>query len=392
VEEKPTLLIEGPGAGSPAGTHAFIVGVSNYPFADGPKSKRTDRGKQSGIRNLTTAARSASEVAAWLLREYHNPDAPLASVRILLSAAKNETINAEVAALLGGKRARATRNAFTTEFFQFREACKQNPEKNVAIVYVAGHGVQLTKHGAILLLEDFAVDNQDWLYGAVDIVACHDAMNEYRNAWNQLWLSDACRQEPDFARQFENLPGAYKPDEGYGSVVSHPLILAASTRESAFGAKGGYTIFSQALLSALRGDAAEGPRKGICDQWHVSATTLAAYLRRKVNEILAGQEEQNVDVARLGSDMVAHRFNKPPDVDIAVHLNPADMHDHARARLHLDGAARPVRLNRSWPKRYRGEAGLYVLNVDVSSPLTKGVANRILRADPPGCEDVVNVS
>jgi hypothetical protein len=88
------VLINGPAAGKPPGTHAFIVGVSAYPFADGPDA--TASGGESGIANLTCAARSASEVAAWLLGEYNNLDAPLASLRILLSPVDGEQINPDV--------------------------------------------------------------------------------------------------------------------------------------------------------------------------------------------------------------------------------------------------------------------------------------------------------
>ena len=40
-------------------THALIVGVSRYPFAAGAKA--TDFGRKFRLRNLTSAARSASK-------------------------------------------------------------------------------------------------------------------------------------------------------------------------------------------------------------------------------------------------------------------------------------------------------------------------------------------
>ena len=86
------MLIEVEGVTSPAVTHAFVVGVSHYPFLDGPEA--TPLGEQLGMANLSSAARSASEVAAWLLGEYRCPEAPLASVRLLLSPVDGESLHA----------------------------------------------------------------------------------------------------------------------------------------------------------------------------------------------------------------------------------------------------------------------------------------------------------
>jgi hypothetical protein len=382
------VLIPGPAADAPTGTHAFIVGVSHYPFADGPNATRV--GEDSGIASLSGAAKSASDVAAWVLQEYRNPDAPLASVRLLMSPTWDEEINPYIAGLMGDTcAAPATRDAFETEFFRFRQECKSSPE-NVAFVYVAGHGVQLNKRGAIILLHDFAVAGRDVLYGAADVVGCHNAMDEDGNAHHQLWFSDACRQRMGIARRFETLSGAYRPDEGLGRVDSTPMYLAASTRESAFGTISGNTIFSEALLAALRGAAAVGPDPRFCTQWHVSATKLAQYLPRKVDELLAGRETQNVDVTGRVRDMVAHQFDEPPDVDIVVHLNPAEAQPIPVAALLFDGRE-PCDIDPSWPLKFRGDAGLYSLTVQVSPPLTKG-AIKLIDANPPGCEENVEVS
>ena len=53
------MLIEVEGVTSPAVTHALVVGVSHYPFLDGPEA--TPTGEQLGLANLNSAARSASE-------------------------------------------------------------------------------------------------------------------------------------------------------------------------------------------------------------------------------------------------------------------------------------------------------------------------------------------
>jgi hypothetical protein len=382
------VLINGPAVDAPVATHAFIVGVSHYPYADGRHA--TADGEQSGIQNLTSAARSASEVAEWLLREYSNPDAPLADVSILLSPVEGEAINPHIEKLMGDTRSPATRDAVETAFIKFKRTCRQNPN-NVAFVYVAGHGVQINNRGAILLLEDFAVEDREYLYGSIDVVGCHAAMDTPGHPERQLWFSDACRQRPNIARKFETLSGYFTPSVEPGQVDAAPLFLAAGSRDYAFAEVGGCTIFSTALLTALRGAAAIGPTIGRCDQWHVSAARLAYYLPHKVDELLAGREKQRVDSWRIGSDVIAQRFDDPPGVEIVVHLNPPDAQPVPVATLLFKGLD-PRQVDPTWPLRYRGDPGLYELKVDVDPPLTKGVPKMLISAFPPGCEEHVEVS
>jgi hypothetical protein len=88
--------------------------------------------------------------------------------------------------------------------------------------------------------------------------------------------------------------------------------------------------------------------------------------------------------------MVAHRFANPPDVDIVVNLLPADATPVPVPELLFDGET-PQDIDPSWPLRFRGDAGLYLLKVTVAPPLTKGV-NKPLQALPPGCQHEVRVS
>jgi len=184
----PMTSIPVPWRGSVPGTHALVIGVSDYPFADGPHPSAL--GASCGLRNLTTAARSASDVAAWLLNEYCNPDAPLASLRVLLSPSQGESIHPDIAARLSGP-AHATRAAVEAELAQFRSDCRHNP-RNVAFVYIAGHGIQLNKRGAVVLLHDFGDPaHLNELQGAIDVVGCHAGMDENGIAQTQVWFCDA---------------------------------------------------------------------------------------------------------------------------------------------------------------------------------------------------------
>jgi hypothetical protein len=80
------------------GTHALVIGVSSYPHVTGGTDP-TPLGESFQLQQLSTAARSASEFAGWLLNEYHNERAPLKSLRVLLSPSATETLNPAVQAL-----------------------------------------------------------------------------------------------------------------------------------------------------------------------------------------------------------------------------------------------------------------------------------------------------
>ena len=180
-----------PHPGASPGTHALIIGVSDYPFTDGPNASTP--GESFELQNLTTAARSASNVAAWLLNEYYNPDVPLASLRVLLSPTAGESIHPDIAAHLDTP-APATRAAVEAELRQFRSDCRANPQ-NAAFVYIAGHGIQLNKRGAVVLLHDFGdPEHVNELQGAIDVAGCHDGMEENGIAQTQIWFCDACRR------------------------------------------------------------------------------------------------------------------------------------------------------------------------------------------------------
>ncbi len=387
------MLIEVEGAsGATAGaavTHALVVGVSHYPFLDGPAA--TPQGEQLGMANLSTAARSASEVAAWLLEEYHQPDAPLASLRLLLSPVEGEPLHETVAGRMGGTPTPATRDELKKAFTAFREACRSNPA-NRAFVFFAGHGIQLNKHGAIVLLEDFATaDEDDLLYGAVDVLGCWGSMNETGGADNQVWFSDACRQRPEIAKRFESLSGAFAPgNQGLGNVAASPLFLSSSTREQAFADPTSLTIFTQALLWALRGAAAAGADES-CPEWHVSSTRLSEVLPRRVVALLAGTaSDQSVEVTGRANPVVVQRFAETPQVDIEVVVTPEGLVPAPTANLLLEGV-QPVEVEASWPLRVRSAAGLYQLTVEAAGELPRR-GQKLFKAEPPTCTTTVEVS
>ncbi len=363
-----------------AGTHALVIGISSYlHLADGDDP--TPVGESFNIEQLSSAARSASEFAGWLVREYRHPNKPLKSLRVLLSPSPGEMLDSDVRNLLPDAYA-ATRAAVERELAGFRNACNAHRE-NVAMVYIAGHGVQLTKHGSVVLLHDFgAAAHLNQLQGAIDMAGVHAGMNHPNTAQTQFWFVDACRQKPSVARRFETMTGALALDEPTGVAEVSPLFLAATTGRAAYGKPGGVSLFNEALMWALRdGGAAEGPNKDQ-DNWHVSVTRLIKVLPKKVKELANQyQEEQPVDVAGRVQDAVVHSYDQPPKVDLHIGLSPAAARDVSRGTLARDAQEVIVADFTGWPLARPVDAGLYLLRVDADMPF-RG-AQAMLDVEPP---------
>jgi Caspase domain len=379
------MLLLGPGQGSHPSTHAFVLGVSHYPFLDGPEA--TAKGAEFGMEDLSGAARSASEVAAWLLTEYRNPERPLADITLFLSPGQGEELAGTVVDAMAGQQAPAVSTDVRAGLQDFRERCREDPG-NLAFVYFVGHGIQLNKHGAVIFLQDVGADRQNLLDATVDVAGCRDAMDEDGNASHQVWFSDACRQRPDVVRRFERLADAWRLDEGGGQVDASVLFLAASSREAAFAEVGGTSIFTQALLWALRGKGGADAPDATCPDWYVPATQLIKLLPQRVKELLADYpEDQHVDVTGRVLDMVAQRLAAPPDVDIEVAFSPGDLEPQPTAEL-LFRTVTPQQVEPGWPLRFTGPPGIYKATATSNGRHGETVFN----ADPPQHHESIEVA
>lgn len=373
------------GAGRPA-THALVIGVSAYRhLLGGPEESPTGRAWQLG--QLSSAAGSATAVAAWLAAEYHNPAAPLGSLRVLVSPTANDRLDPRIAPEVAAPEHRATRDRVEAAFAAFMADCDRDVE-NVAIVYVAGHGVQLTKHEATVLLEDIAAPGvRPSLRGAIDLIQCHSGMDHAATAGTQFWFVDACRQPPEIAAAFAAMKGAYQIDELPGAARSSQCFLSASTLQQSFGRPGGHTLFCEALLRGLRGAAVCPPTPPLCDAWHVSSYSLSEALTRHVAD-QAGEagEVQTVHhfTRGLSPQAVLHRLPGPPRVDLTVRLAPPDAAPVTTASVYFESGSPVPDVPVAWPLVMQLEAGLYSLALDTQQPYRR--FSRPINLLPPGVE------
>lgn len=369
------------------GTHALVIGVSAYRhFEDG--SDPTHAGELLGMGQLSSAARSASEFAAWMLREYAHPDRPLSSLRVLLSPSDGEVLHPDIAAL--GPRPATLANV-TEELLEFRAACDASTD-NVAVVFVAGHGVQLTNTGAIVLLHDCGGPGLPGLLsGAIDMAGVHAAFDHPGTAQTQFWFVDACRQKPAVARRFETMAGALVLDQPAGAARATPMFLSASTGEQAFARVGGVSLFTEALLEGLRGGIAQTPDPGISEQWHVSVLELVRRLRGRV-EALAVDEgvEQSVDPAGRLNEALLHEYAVPPDVDVTVSLRPEAATHGSVGSLRHGKLGFVLQDATAWPLQGRFVAGFYELAIEPAAGFQR--YSDFISVRPPSAHEDVELT
>jgi Caspase domain len=372
---------------SAPGTHALVIGVSAYRhLADG--AAPTPDGSSFELEQLTAAARSASEFASWLLGEYSNPTAPLKSLRVLVSPSPGEQIAPAVANLANPLPEATLQNA-RDAIVEFRAACDSHVD-NVGIVYVAGHGVQLTKTGAILLLTDFGAPGQvSLLERALDMAGIHEGLNHPATARTQFWFVDACRQRPAIAKRFESLAGALSLDVRNGTTETSPLFLAATTGTAAYARPGGLTLFAEALLWALHLGAVAAPEDGV-NAWHVPVRELIRRLPDRVQE-LAGAEnaEQSVDIAGKVHDATVQELAQTPRVDLRITVDPELARQVSRGTLSPGGGAAIIDGFSAWPLQQQVDAGLYMLTITADAPFRGLIA--ILDVRPPATTKGITV-
>ena len=375
-------------AGDLPGTHALVIGVSQYQFLPQDGQPPPDDRDTFGLRQARTPATSAWNFARWLESAYNNPKAPLASVRLLLSPSEWEKENVPDLGKLPMTVLPATRDNVEEAVGEWHDLSATSRE-NVAILYASGHGIQMSKDdGGIVLLEDFARLRNSPLTHSLNVPAIRDGMAGATMAQQQLYFVDACRVRPLAAAEFQSLGngvGLSNPFEG--APLCSAVYFSASPSTKALGEPGEGTLFVQALLDCLE-LAAVDDHVHENDSWVVTTATLMRALPRRVTELARSfGEEQTATVGGQLADVILHVLPGVPQVPLTLELEPPEAAGCALARL-WDGRGSDSlfeepftpKLNRPVP------AGIYVLTVRIQPPTPpyREIPALPIAALPPG--------
>jgi hypothetical protein len=374
-----------------ASTHALVIGTSYYRFLPRTDDDASAPDRQTfGLRQTKTPATSAWLFANWLKDSYSNPNAPLGTVRLLLSPSEYEKQNVQGLADLPQAVLPATRDNVEEAVDEWHDAAKTNPN-NVSILYASGHGIQLSKdEGGIVLLEDFAKLANAPLNHTLDVGSVRRGMAGPTMAQKQFYFVDACEVRPKEAIDYQSMGTGVGLNNPYeGAAACSPVYYSASPSTEALGEAGKGTLFVQALLGCLELGAVDDHvhENG---WWVVTSSTLMKFLPGSVSELARRfNQEQKPTTGGQIADVIFHVLPEQPVVPVTLELDPADAKDCALARL-WDGVAADASVfkdQRFGPTlTHSVPAGQYVLTVsmDPANEQFREVAALPIPALPPG--------
>ncbi|GHB10064.1 caspase family protein [Streptomyces chryseus] len=241
--------------GNRAGIHALVIGVSSYPPL---RRSRLHIPYPAKFKNIEGAAAGASHFAQLLDGGFHEPTGiPIRTVRLFLSPTQAELDRIEVPRALWQEATYDNiKNALDSWYFD----CDNNTD-NVALMYVAGHGIVTTGHVPFAFLggvnEEFDPCRQ-----TINLTVISEAML-YNKAHANIYIFDCCAGD-EFPAECSRGHGLTLPlpNAGGEEFRKYTLeIMAAKVGTSAFAidAVDG-TLLSWALLPLLRtaGDLLDG--------------------------------------------------------------------------------------------------------------------------------------
>jgi Caspase domain len=328
------------------GLHAFLVGISDYPFL--PTETESARpGKPTlGLQKLSSAALSAYSVYQWLDLHKEKLSVPLRSRRLLVvpSASEKAAIPA-----LGELASRADLDAFTKLAVDWRNAANSNPE-NITLFYFSGHGVQRKFRDHVLLLENFGKGGP-LLKDALDTATLIDGMapgpDSQSIARTQFYFLDACRLDPEEFQDYESMEVTPLWDV-YRCKCDDRVAAVFHTAEpgrAAYGVPGGPSLFCEALMKCLSGGGgvqSPGIRSNESTRWNVTLSSLSERLNHYLAKISKRQGvNQRCLVQGVVPGIVVVSLDGPPMVEITLRVSPGEARQCSTVRF-LDALERPV--------------------------------------------------
>ncbi|MBD8619436.1 hypothetical protein IFT67_10940 [Sphingomonas sp. CFBP 13728] len=318
-------LLPPPTYGSKPMTHAFVIGVGDYPHRDPAWG---GLGVLADVPNLPSAADSAKLVCEWLLENGGELAAPLASLEVVISDPSEADMRypwtSPVA--IGTATADHVHAAGTAWLERLRAR-----EGDVALFYCCGHGA-MRAGDPILFLEDLnASESNPWSHLNVGELA--QALRRTKQIRCAFMFSDACAEfllslefDKPLQTRFYPAPLSFAPVRDKVSLLrAAPSAMLAYEGELLDG--GGGVIakagrFTQVLLRALSGASArwEGNR------WAITPTNVMFDLKNLRRVYFGHWEERQFEPSLVLSQNDVHAILHPaaPVLPLVILTDPED--------------------------------------------------------------------
>lgn len=310
----PALLFHDP-ADRP-GTHVLLIGIGDYPWLeDGSLYDPLEHEEGAmGMGQLAAPPMSMRRMADWFLGSFANPDRELSSLALLLSEPDPATYAHARATNGGGPVPRGTIaevKAAVTAWIRRASGRRDN-----ALVFgFCGHGLQ--SGNPVLLCRDYGEDPEARFQGAIDFEQFRIALSS-RQPDTQLLLVDACRiPDLDDNQLGQATPGNPLIDPRSLSTrdnapAAQSVHFATSLYTAAWGRKDGPSLFTDALLKALNGGAAEQSAG-----WWVTTSRLHTVLSTYLARFSAAEKV----VQRPAAQSVDFAVSKPARIPVEVYVS-----------------------------------------------------------------------
>jgi hypothetical protein len=301
-------------------THVLVIGIGDYPHlvkGSGPLSAYA-----AGMGQLSSPPVSARAFATWVIQKLDNPARPLGSVALILSESQpTEFVNAKTAESFNVPA--GTTDEVEKAIADWADRCAANPD-NLALFFFCGHGVA---EGAVsaLLMRDFGAKKTNAFDGALNLGELLAAMAT-RLPNRQLFVIDACRVSTplsSFNAGRTTIGRTCLQAEPAGRLTTKDLCLQSvlhSTLEgsAAYGRAGKPSMYTEALLKALKGSGGHGGS----GEWWIETTSLQTALHHLLTRGLALPNRLQVPETIRSATFEVHR---PIPVEIATFVTCRDL-------------------------------------------------------------------
>ncbi len=299
-------------------THVFIIGVGGYKFLAGGTEEKPQAFNQIGIlKQLTSPPKSAIEFKNAILEIDNHAgihlQQPLGSIELLLSPAPLDPNPGNPGDVFEPATIDNIRNAYV----EWKTRCDTHVD-NVAIFFYCGHGVEKMDH--YLLAEDFGENpGNPWL-GSFTFDKTRRAFHKCK-AKTQCFFVDACREVTGTMLNFDLPDIPLDIPNFHTSDCQHDLTIKSSAHnETALGPANKPSYFTQALLKAFRGYAAN-KHEG---NWLVKTADVAGRIHDILGMVKPGQEQRQRFINNLGTPIEIIKHDTPPIIHLSITCNPEE--------------------------------------------------------------------
>lgn len=305
-------------------THAFVIGVGNYPFA------RAGQGVDADLRAvpaLPSAADSAKLVCDWLLDNKDRLAAPLATLEVLISDPP-VTENRYPWAPAVPVDSATVANVASRGLAWYQRLCVQ--QGDVAFFYCCGHGASHLQQ-PVVFLEDLNRDPTN-VWSHINLGQLSSTLQKNHTISAAFLFSDACGEFiPKFELRRHAQPCLFYPEADLFSASRNQvaLLCAASERRLAYegtdsaGSNLKFGRFTQTCLKGLSGSSARYSRA----RWAVNSRDLQSdlkALRRIYFEHWGDKEPFDPYFAVTQSDSIPFVYPENFELPLVVITDPPE--------------------------------------------------------------------